>query len=215
MNGELHVVGLTQDGSLYHALRKADDPNPREPGTWDPFGDIKVQAGSPGKITAVSVAPLAGALAVTAATSDGNLWYTVRSPNSGWTHVVRVESPPTGNHGPFVAMSSAELNGELHVVGLTQDGSLYHALRKADDPNPREPGTWDPFGDIKVQAGSPGKITAVSVAPLAGALAVTAATSDGNLWYTVRSPNSGWTQVVRVESPPTGNHGPFVAMSSA
>jgi hypothetical protein len=45
----------------------------------------------------------------------------------------------------------------LHVAGVTEDGRLWHTIRRAD-------GSWTQFGDVEAQAGDRGRFVRVGIA---------------------------------------------------
>lgn len=61
--------------------------------------------------------------------------------------------------GHFSAAGCAAVNGELHVVGITNVGGMWHTIRSAD-------GTWQlSFGDVKrVESKDPGDFSATGCA---------------------------------------------------
>jgi hypothetical protein len=61
--------------------------------------------------------------------------------------------------GEFQAVSCAGVEGELQVVGVTEDGEMWHTIRHAN-------GSWQPsFGDVKAQeSNDPGEFKAVACA---------------------------------------------------
>jgi hypothetical protein len=55
------------------------------------------------------------------------------------------------NPGAFTKVCTAGLpDGNLHVVGLTATGGLFHMMRYAN-------GSWSAMGDIKAQTGNRGR----------------------------------------------------------
>ncbi|MGH8602031.1 MAG: hypothetical protein ACREXR_04415, partial [Gammaproteobacteria bacterium] len=84
------------------------------------------------------------------------IWHTLRREDGSWHGFGDIKSL-TGNPGPFTAVGCGGVNRELHVCGITRDGSIWHTLR-------REDGSWHGFGDIKSLTGNPGPFTAVGCA---------------------------------------------------
>jgi hypothetical protein len=75
---------------------------------------------------------------------------------------------------------------ELHVVGVTADGRLLHAIRRRD-------GDWQEFRDVGRAAGRPGEVFVRAGAAVAGGdLHVCATDKDGRLWHTIRTPGGEW-----------------------
>ena len=58
--------------------------------------------------------------------------------------------------GPGGGRRDRRRGGELHILGATDAGGLFHAIRHAD-------GTWTAQGDVKAQIGDPGRAVAVAV----------------------------------------------------
>ena len=178
-SGELHVIVQTlADGKLWHTIRY--------PWGWLPFGDVKSQAGNPGYVKHVAAAFIGDDLHVVVQTLvDGKLWHTIRYPY-GWRAFADVKTY-TGDPGYFSDISIAGNNasGELHLVGRTYDGKLWHTIRYAN-------GGWQPFGDVKSQTGDPGYVEHPAVAFIGDDLHVVVQTPvDGKLWHTIRYP-WGW-----------------------
>jgi hypothetical protein len=89
------------------------------------------------------------------------MWHTVRTPDGNWLQFGNVKGQ-AGNPGKFVSIASAgfsggQFNGHLHVVGITDDGGMWHTVRTPD-------GNWLQFGNVKGQAGNPGKFVSVGAA---------------------------------------------------
>jgi hypothetical protein len=97
-------------------------------------------------------------------------------------------------------------SGELHVTGVTNDGHLWHTIRRMD-------GSWFQFGDVESQAGDRGGFTDVDCAGINGGLHVTGVTNDGHLWHTIRRMDGSWFQFGDVESQ-AGDRGRFRAIST-
>jgi hypothetical protein len=152
---ELHIVALTDDGRMWHTIRRAD-------GSWQPFfGDVKdVESNDPGYFSAVGCAGVGGQLHVVGLTDDGRMWHTIRLNDSSWQPFFGdVKGVESNDPGHFSAVSCAAVGGQLHVVGLTDVGGMWHTIRHAD-------GSWQPsFGDVKsVESNDPGHFSAIGCA---------------------------------------------------
>ncbi|MFJ2577160.1 hypothetical protein [Kitasatospora aureofaciens] len=182
---ELQLVAETIDGGMFHTIRHPD-------GSWQPFGDVKGQAGDPGSLISAAAAAVDGELHVIAETINGAMVHTIRHPDGSWQPFGDVKSQ-AGDPGYFTAAASACVNGELQVVGGTADGGLMHTIRHPD-------GSWQPFGDVKSQAGDPGHVKAVSTAGVDGELQLATTINTGGLMHTIRHPDGSWQPFGDVKS---------------
>ena len=187
--GVLQVVGLGIDGQLWHTIRNPD-------GTWTPsFGRIEgVSSGGPPAFTHVSCGNFDGlALQVVGLGDDGQLWHTIRNPGGTWTPSFGlIEGVSSGGPAKFVDVACGSSDGfALQVVGLGDDGRLWHTIRNPD-------GTWTPsFGIIEGESsGGPASFKSVGCAgtesPSPG-LQVVGVGVDGQLWHTIRNDDGTWT----------------------
>ena len=219
VGGSLHVVGLSQDGQMWHTIRNED-------GTWQRFyGLIEGQEqNNPGPFTAVSCAGVIGGwgfipqifLHVVGLTQDGQLWHTIRKPDGSWQP--KYDPIPgqdaTGQDasrtGPFMTVSCAGVGDLLQVVGLSPDGQMWHTILNRD-------GTWLPtYGLIEAQEqNNPGPFLDVSCAGVIDSLEVVGLSQDGQMWHTIRHPNSWQPAYDRVESNEINNPGSFLDVSCA
>ncbi len=181
----LHVVGLGSDGQLWHTIRRAD-------GSWEPqFGLIEGQSsgGTPAYVAVACGSADGQALQVVGVGTDDRLWHTIRFPSGSWQPGFGlIEGQSSGGPPAFVAVSCAGAGQSLHVVGLGNDGKLWHTIR---NPN----GTWQPqFGLIESQsAGGASDFAAVACGSADGqSLQVVGLGNDGKLWHTIRFPNGSW-----------------------
>lgn len=198
--GELHVVGGTTDGHLWHTIRYSD-------GTWDPFGDVEKQAGDKAYFDAIAIASVAGELHVVGCTGAGDVWHTIRRANGVWEPFGDVKGQ-AGDRGVFRRMAAASVADELHVVGSTLiGGNVWHTIRHAD-------GAWEPFGDVKGQAGNKGYFNVVAAAGVADELHLVGGTSDGHLWHTIRHTDWTWEPFRDVEKH-SGDQGNFAATTTS
>src|SRR5262249_42448696 len=130
-----------------HTIRNAN-------GSWQGgFGLIEGQsAGGPPAFVSVGCGSADGqALQVVGLGTDDRIWHTIRNSNGTWqSSFGLVESESSGGPaGPasFEAVCCAGAGGGLHVIGLGNDGKLWHTIRQ---PN----GSWQAsFGLIEGQSG--------------------------------------------------------------
>lgn len=152
VNGELHVVLATDHGNLYHTIRHRY--------AWQNYlGDVRSVAGPPflhDPVIRVAAGSLNGELHVCAVTPAGAIYHTVRH-TSTWQYfgnVMDVASPPASI--VFTDVGCDGSGGELHLIGLSAAGELWHTIRHG--------ATWDKFGNIgDTFAGHRGTLRAVAV----------------------------------------------------
>jgi hypothetical protein len=159
----LHVCGLTHDGKLWYTL------NFQQP-TWLPFAQIPSK-NAPNAFTDVSVALAGGGLHI-CSQAEGTIWHTMRflDPPKWQDTFDNVKEQAASNPGIFVSASCANLAGDLHICGLTEDGKLWHTFLSSSVPAPGWQPVWHAFEDVTALAGSPGHFTFISV------------TGDPNAW---------------------------------
>jgi hypothetical protein len=162
LNQELNVCGITEDGALWHTLRSSLDSS------WQPFADVQaLSRNTPGPFAEISIAEGQGNSDVQKdlhvfAQASGDLWHTVRfsNPPSWQAAFDRVKELAGNDPGSFGSISAADVDGDLHVCGVTHDGKLWHTIRVASNP-PR----WQPFQDVTAAGGgTPGSFSLVSLA---------------------------------------------------
>jgi hypothetical protein len=141
LDADLHVVVVGYGGRVWHTIRFAD--------SWQPFGDVVAATGSsPGEFRDVGCANVNGDLHVVGITSEGKLWHTIRHTAAyNWDPFRDVTQTQAGNPGNFTSISCAALGDQLHVVGITTAGGIFHTIRFPD--------SWQPFGDVKGVTGGP------------------------------------------------------------
>ena len=85
----LHVCGVSSDGNIWHAVRRAS-------GSWIGFGDVKTVAGQgcPGVFTSVACAGIVGDLHVCGVSGDGRIWHAVRRADGSWMGSATSRPPP-------------------------------------------------------------------------------------------------------------------------
>jgi hypothetical protein len=187
---ELHMIGRTgppvpepTNGKLWHTIRSAD-------GKWVPFGDVLEQTGGPsaGIFSNIDISLITGNLHVAGTTTAGGVWHAIRASNGVWTPLGNVLGQIPGPGSPFIDISIAGngVTGVLHVVALTEDGGIWHTIRRAD-------GGWLAWGNVKAQrAGNPGVATDLGIALVGAELQVAVRTGDSKIWHTIRASDGSW-----------------------
>jgi hypothetical protein len=173
---------------LWHTLRRAD-------GTWTGLGDVESQFVVPGAVTAVAgTGGAPGETQFIFATMNGRLWHTLRKADGSWTGLGDVASQ-FAIPGPVTAVAAANGgSGQTQFMFTTNDGHLWHTLRKAD-------GSWTRLGDVASQFAIPGPVTAVAgTGGAPGETQFIFTTSDGHLWHTLRKADGSWTGLGDVAS---------------
>jgi hypothetical protein len=164
-------------GYLYHTIRF--------PNSWQPWGDVgAIVTNDPGNLGyGTACASIGNDLHVVGIHSSGDLYHTIRFPNSWqpWGNVsAAVQNNPRGQFGD---VSCASIGDNLHVVALHNNGDLYHTIRF--------PNSWQPWGNVSAAVqNNPGKFSNVACASIGNDLHVVAANLSANLYHTIRFPNS-------------------------
>src|SRR5262249_56703219 len=114
---------------------------------WQPLfgGDVGVESSNPGCFNAAAAWPgVNGDLHVVALTDTGGMWHTIRHRDGSWQPSFGdVKSVESNDPGHFTAVGCAGVNSEVQVVGLTDDGRMWHTIRHDEQ-------SWQPFfGDVK------------------------------------------------------------------
>ena len=207
-NEALHICGVTQDGRLWHTISNVDK--------WEPFEDVNSRVEDDwGTFQDIGVANVDDELhvCVTAPTllSRWRILHTIRHENGTWDSFQDVTDPGlAGFPGSFISVACAELNKELHVCGVTDDGKLWHTFRSSQND-------WLPFEEVQTTfANDPVPFADVSIAAEDDNLQIFAQ-AGGDLWHTVRfSQPPGWQPVFDSLKAQAGDDpGSFVSVSCA
>ncbi|MFD3547888.1 S1 family peptidase [Streptomyces sp. NPDC058655] len=175
INGDTHVLAISNSGGLFHTLRKED-------GTWGTFGDVFSQAATLGSLTQVSVTSTGFDLHVIAV-ADGKAFHTVRNAAGQWSWFKDISSGSVAN---VTASATASVRGEVQVV-LVSGGKAYHSIRQTN-------GNWLTWGNVAQAAGTTGPITQISGVGSGDESHFVIATDNGTRQYhTVRDFNGTWS----------------------
>jgi hypothetical protein len=197
-----YAMGSTH---VWHTLRHPD-------GTWQPFGDVLGQAGNPGDLHAIAAAGVGadvhfvGITTINTATSEGQLWHTIRGAGGNWDPWGDVQNQTGNPEARKGNVACAGIGGDLHVA-FTGYSGLWHTIRN-------EAGLWTQFGDVSGQAGNRGPYADVACAAIGNELHLAAVARDGHLWHTVRSEDGSWSEFGDVEGQ-TGELGNFLRVACA
>ncbi|MCB5178294.1 CHAP domain-containing protein [Streptomyces antimicrobicus] len=136
VNGDTHVLAVSNDGRLYHTIRFAD----RE---WAGFGDVHTEAGELTGVTQVTAVSIGSDLHV-AVVAGGTAYHTIRHADGTWDKFGTLGQP---GGSPVTKVAVGRTGDELQVVALSDTGVLRHAIRHADR-------TWTAWGDASAAAGA-------------------------------------------------------------
>ena len=136
-----------------------------------------------------------GSVQVVALDAKGSLWHTVRAANGTWPYAWGdvLNTVPGRRIGPVRwASTAADGKGNLQVLALDAQNTLWHTIRLAD-------GTWpSAWGNVQaVMQGNgfpgigPTPFVAGATDP-GGNLHVLALDAQKTLWYTIRLANGTW-----------------------
>jgi hypothetical protein len=188
----MHMAALTSDGHIWHSIRS-------DAGSWTPLSDIELQTGDAGTFVDASIVMTGNVqagqetLQFCGATSDGNIWHSVRQHSGVWTAMSSIESVTGGDRGSFVDVDCAATADHLHFVGVTSTGDVYHAIRTPG-------GTWTSMWNVSANVpGLSGTINAVAASQQKGQLNVVLKNTNGTLFYGVR-PDATWSPFVTMPS---------------
>ena len=186
---EMHVVGVSYAGTLFHTIRHGD-------GRWSKhWGDVEGQSsGGPAGFTAVGCAGVGDDLQLVGVGTDGQLWHTIRHHDGSWQATfAKIEDYCSGGATQYTAVACGGIGKDLHVVGLGNDRQLWHTIR--------HPHSWqNGFGPIADESsGGPGAYIGVACAGVDTMLEVVGVGTDSQLWHTIRFSGSWQPQFHPIE----------------
>ncbi|MYT23845.1 trypsin-like serine protease [Streptomyces sp. SID7760] len=176
INGDTHVLAISNSGGLFHTVRKPD-------GTWGTFGDVFSVANALGNLAQVSAMSIGNDLHVIAV-ADGKAFHTVRNSTGQWTPFRDVSSGSVAN---VTAVATASVRGELQV-GVVSGGKPYHSIRQTN-------GNWTAWGNVsQAVSGNVGPIGSIGMAGSGDETHFVIATDNGTRQYhTIRAANGTWS----------------------
>ncbi|WP_432123735.1 trypsin-like serine protease [Streptomyces sp. C10-9-1] len=181
MNGDTHVLAVSNNGGLFHTTRKQD-------GTWGTWGDVFSVANSLGSLTSVTATNNGWDLHVVAV-ADGKAFHTIRNASGHWTPFRDITSGKVGN---VTAAATAVVRGELQVTTVS-GGKAYHTIRQAS-------GNWLAWGDVADAAGPTGPITAISTVGSGDQTHVVIATDNGaRQYHAIRNFSGHWEPLAEIK----------------
>ena len=205
VGGALQLVGITQDGQMWHTIRNAD-------GSWQKtYGLIEGQEqNNPGPFTTVGCAGVGDTLQLVGLTRDGRMWHTIRNADGSWQKTYGlVEGQEQNDPGAFMSVACGGVGGALQLVGITQDGQMWHTIRNAD-------GSWQKtYGLVEGQEqNNPGPFTTVGCAGVGDTLQLVGLTRDGRMWHTIRNADGSWQKTYGlVEGQEQNDPGAFMSVA--
>ncbi|WP_380282148.1 trypsin-like serine protease [Kitasatospora purpeofusca] len=177
VHGDTHIVALGGDGRLHHAIHRLD-------GSWSAFSDVNRDAGNLTGVTQIAVAALGDDLQVVVL-AGGVLHQSLRyTEGGGWWAGFDAVFPRTGALSGVTAVAVA-VAGTTTYVAVSAGGHVYQTSLAQN-------GTWGTWIPVEAQAGSPGRVTALAVAPQDDGLNLAVVTDTGAPFTTIRSPNGTW-----------------------
>ncbi|MFJ4185357.1 hypothetical protein [Kitasatospora sp. NPDC089509] len=186
-DGSAQVVGIGNDGNIYHTIRFAD-------GSWQPWGQLKDKAGNPmaASQVAISVGP-DGSAQLLAVGGDNVLYHQIRRADGSWTGF----QPLTDNKGnPMNAgrvSIAAGPDGSAQVVAIGGDGAAYHTVRTSD-------GSWSGFAPITDNVGNSVQVADVSIAANRdGSDQVLLVAADSTVYHEIRRADGTWTGLAAID----------------
>lgn len=179
VNGDLHVLLVTNTGKLYHAIRFSST------GAWNGFNLVNISS----LVFQVAAAGVNGDLQVVVnLTGGGGIFHAIRFSSTGaWTTFNNIASgavvpAPSSINGIAVAA----VGQDLHVV-INETPALYHAIRVTST------GFWQGFNAINGPASFPASVNwlGIATAGVNGDLQLLASGSNAKLYHALRLSSTG------------------------
>ncbi|GAA3034021.1 hypothetical protein GCM10020229_51810 [Kitasatospora albolonga] len=186
-DGSAQVVGIGNDGSVYHRTRLAD-------GIWTGFAPLAGVGSASMQASSVAIAGLPdGSSQVVAVGSDGNVYHESRSPDGRWTGFAPLAGVGTWSMQASRVAIAGLPDGTAQVLAVGNDGNVYHESRLAG-------GSWTGFAPLAGAGTVAMQARDVAITGLSdGTSQVLVVGSDGNVYHEQRMSSGDWTGFVALE----------------
>ncbi|MGW4648123.1 hypothetical protein [Kitasatospora sp. NPDC004289] len=180
-DGSAQVVGIGNDGNVYHQIRGTA-------GAWSGFAPLAGVGAARMQASKVAIAGLPdGTSQVLAVGNDGNVYHEQRLTDGSWTGFAPLEGVGAPRMQAREVAIAAMPDGTAQVLVIGSDGDVHHQTRLTD-------GSWTGFaplegvGTPRMQAGR------IAIAGLPNGTAQVVATgNDGNVYHQTRLTDGSWT----------------------
>lgn len=141
-----------------------------------------------------------------------HLWHTIRFTSEYTWQDFRDVERVAGPRGDFVDVDSAAVGTDLHVLGITSDGKLWHTIRSKAG--------WQELREVASAVSGPRSFTRVAAATVGNDVHVLVIDAEKqNLWHTIRYGNNTWQNffgdVLRVIHTPEDGDAKFIDVAAA
>jgi ribulose bisphosphate carboxylase small subunit len=122
-------------GDIFHTIRFSN-------GSWQDWRNVSATvANNPGQISYLACAGIGNDLHLIGATPPGNLFHTIRYSNGSWQNWDPVSSRAANNPGQISELACAGIGNDLHLIGATPTGDLFHTIRYSN-------GSWQNWRNV-------------------------------------------------------------------
>ncbi|MFJ2575311.1 hypothetical protein [Kitasatospora aureofaciens] len=180
-DGSSQVVGIGQDGNVYHTVRYSN-------GSWQPWGALTDASGN--KMAASQVSISVGpdnSAQVLAVGADTVLYHAIRHSDGTWTPfqaLTVADGSPMKAGRVSIAVGP---DGSAQVLAIGGDGAVYHTVRAAD-------GTWSGFQPLTTNGGGAMQALDVSIAANRdGSAQILVVGGDSKVYHEIRRADGTWT----------------------
>ncbi|BFV56767.1 hypothetical protein KCMC57_up18710 [Kitasatospora sp. CMC57] len=180
-DGTAQVVGIGNDGNVYHETRLTN-------GSWTGFAPLNGIGTSTMQARKVAIAGLPdGTSQVLAIGNDGNVYHQTRLTSGSWTGFAPLNGIGTPTMQAREVAIAGLPDGTSQVTVIGNDGNIYHETRLTN-------GSWTGFAPLNGIGTSTMQARAVAITGLPdGTSQVLAIGNDGNIYHQTRLTSGSWT----------------------